>query len=87
MPTQGAWIVDILVEWGTGPAHVQSNRQMQFVMASVNILIILGFSMVRDRYGGAARRDAARNRLCASVSATDPRQTELTAPSAAGAVH
>lgn len=42
----GAWMVQLLVEWGRGDANEQHQRSVQFVMVFVNILIVLSFSAV-----------------------------------------
>ena len=44
---QGAWLVDILVEWGEGNSQTQQQRSFQLVMCVVNMMVILGFSFVR----------------------------------------
>ena len=43
---QGAWLVDIIITWNAGTDAQRQGKPMQLVMCVVNMLVVLGFSMV-----------------------------------------
>lgn len=46
MGLMGAWLVDILCEWGDGDAAAQGQHSFQLVLVVINALVVLGFSAV-----------------------------------------
>ena len=46
MGVMGAWIVHLIIHWSDGDAQEIQQRAFQFVIAIVNVSVIIGFSFV-----------------------------------------